>query len=96
MHLSFEIGCVNLVTILDIIGYTLWDENTTLTKNFIFSDFESFGLQNPLYFNVVRDPFQRFRSRFHWTRADFQAPFWYAYLHYLEPDASPAGRTPFE
>ena len=59
-------------------------------------DFESFGLPNPLYFNMVRDPFERFRSRFQWTRADFQARFWYANLHYLEPDASPGGRVPFQ
>ena len=65
-------------------------------KHFHSSDFESFGLPSPLYFNVVRDPFERFRSRFHWSRAEFQAPFWYAYFHYLEPDASPAGRIPFE
>ncbi len=54
-------------------------------------DFQSFRPSRPppLYFNTVRDPYERFRSRFKWIRSKFQAKFWHKNFANLEPEADP-------
>jgi len=53
-----------------------------------FIDFtEHGGAKQPIYFNMVRDPYKR---------ADFQAKSWFRDYHLIEPDADPRGRDYWE
>ena len=66
------------------------------TRHIHFIDFSDFGLPMPYYFNQVRDPVERFRSRFYWTRANFQAKDWYRDFWMIEPEADPQKLLSFD
>ena len=42
--------------------------NLVFVRHLHFMDFSKFGAPVPYYFNQVRDPANRFRSRFYWRR----------------------------
>ena len=56
-------------------------------KNHLLLDFTQFGVsKQPIYFNTVRDPYDRFKSRYYWHRVDYQALRWFNNYHLIEPD----------
>jgi len=58
-----------------------------------YIDFTDHGIpKQPVYFNTVRDPYDRFKSRYYWHRKDFQAKGWFKNYHLIEPDADPRDR----